>query len=562
MRFVGIALAVGPLLLAAQQPAAAPQANSQPTRPEDKCSIEGQVVNAQTGDPLKKAHVRLFGNDGQQNNNYGTTTDAGGHFVIQEIDPGTYTVFAERNGFTQTQYGARGTSRGATPLPLSPGERARDVNFRLVPSGVIAGRVLDEDGEPVEHVQVTATRNARGRRQPVQVGNGQTDDQGEYRIFGLEAGKYYLSATYHQQNIMTQQRTPAGAPDEGYAPTFYPGTNDPTAAAAIDVAPGAQLRGLDVTLLKMRTTRIRGKVVNGLGERLPQPVFLTLLPREKAAMGVGFYPRAMTQVRSADNTFELRGVTPGAYVLMAQCWDEGKTYMARQPVDAGNNNVDNVSLLLTAGMELKGTVRADGPSGTALGNLQVSLAPQEMMVMRMGMQGAKVGDDGSFSLSNVPPAIYRIDVYGMPETFYIKSIRMGDADGLDAGLDLTRGGAGMLEILISPNGGQVDGSVGELQQAASSAVVVLAPDGRRREQTSLFKMTNTDAQGHFTIKGIAPGDYKLFAWEQGEEADYQDPEFFKPYENRGEAVTIREGSHENVQLKLIEMDTKASKTAN
>jgi len=561
MRFVGIAMAIGPLWLAAQQPAAAPQANSQPTRPEDKCSIEGQVVNAQTGEPLKKAHVRLFGNDGQQNNNYSTTTDAGGHFVIQEIDPGTYTVFAERNGFTQAQYGVRGTSRGAMPLPLGAGQRMRDVNFRLVPFGVIAGRVLDEDGEPVEHVLVTATRYAHGRNQGAQAGNaGHTDDLGEYRIFGLEAGKYYLSATYRQQNMMAaQDRTPAGAPDEGYAPTFYPGTNDPAGAVAIEVAPGAQLRGVDVTLLKTRTMRIRGKVINGQGERLPQPVYLMLFPREKAAMG--FYPRATTQVRNADSTFELRGITPGAYILMAQCWDEGKAYGARQSVDVGNNNVDNISLLLTAGMELKGTVRVEGPGGAALGNLQVALAPQEMM--RVGMQGAKVGDDGSFSLSSVPAAVYTVSVNGMPETFYIKSIHMGEADALETGLDLTHGGAALLEILLSPNGGQVDGSVGDLREAAGSgAALVLAPEGPRRNQRTFFKMANSDAQGHFTIKGIAPGDYKLFAWEQSEDPDYQDPEFLKPYENQGEAVTIREGSHETVQLKLIEMDTKTSKPAN
>jgi hypothetical protein len=227
-------------------------------------------------------------------------------------------------------------------------------------------------------------------------------------------------------------------------------------------------------------------------------------------------------------------------------------------VDVGNNNVNNVNLVVTAGLELKGTVRVDGPGGATLGNLQVSLAPQEML--GLGMQGAKVGDDGSFWLSNVPAATYTIDVHGMPETFYIKSIRMGDADALEAGLDLTRGG-GMIEILLSPNAGQVDGSILD-QAAVSSAVVVLAPEGRRREQTSLFKMTNTDAQGHFTMKGIAPGDYKLFAWEQSEEANYQDPEFLRPYENQGESVTIRESSRESVQLKLIETDTKASKAAN
>jgi hypothetical protein len=77
-----------------------------------------------------------------------------------------------------------------------------------------------------------------------------------------------------------------------------------------------------------------------------------------------------------------------------------------------------------------------------------------------------------------------------------------------------------------------------------------------------FKMASSDAQGHFTIKGITPGDYKLLAWDQSEEVDYQDPEFFKPYENQGEAVTLRESSHESVQLKLVEADTKGNKVVN
>jgi hypothetical protein len=539
------------LLLTAQQPPEVqPQTSPQLARPEDKCSIEGQVVNAQTGDPLKKARVRLYSSDGRQNNNYSVVTDGGGHFVIQEIEPGNYMLFGERNGFAQAQYSA--------PLPLGAGQRVHDLNFRLVPFGVITGRVLDEDGEPVEHVNVSVTRYGSRRAQLSQAGAGQTDDMGEYRIFGLEAGKYYLSATYNQRNLMaTQDRTPERGPDEGYARTFYPGTSDPAGAVAINVVPGAQLRGVDITLLKTRTWRIRGKVINGLGESLPRPVYLMLLPGEKARMG--FHPSASTQVRDADGTFELRGVTPGSYILMAQCFDGGKGYAARQPVDVGSDNVENISLLLSAGMDLKGVVRVDGPGGAALGNLQVSLAPQEML--RMGMQGAKVADDGSFSMPGVPPAIYTIEVFGMGETFYIKSVRMGDADGLEAGLDLTHG-AGALEIVLSPNGGQVNGSVVDSKQAATNASLVLAPEGRRREQRSFFKMANTDAQGHFTIKGIAPGDYKLFAWTQIDDPDYQDPEFLKPYENQGEAVTVRESSRESVQLKLIEPDTKANKPGN
>jgi hypothetical protein len=253
---------------------------------------------------------------------------------------------------------------------------------------------------------------------------------------------------------------------------------------------------------------------------------------------MGFYPGATTQVRDADGTFELRGVTPGPHILMAESFDGGKGLTALQPVDVGNDNVENISLLLSAGMDLKSVVRVDGPGGAALGNLQVSLAPQEMM--RMGMQGAKVADDGSFSLSGVPPAIYTIEVFGMRETFYIKSVRMGDADGLEAGLDLTHEGAGALEIVLSPNGGQVDGSVVDSKQAATTAALVLAPEGRRREQRSFFRMVNTDAQGIFEFRGVAPGAYFLIAqWGQGEKLfSAQQP------------IDVRENDIDNIVLEL------------
>jgi hypothetical protein len=77
----------------------------------------------------------------------------------------------------------------------------------------------------------------------------------------------------------------------------------------------------------------------------------------------------------------------------------------------------------------------------------------------------------------------------------------------------------------------------------------------------LFKTTTADTMGHFSITGIAPGEYKLFAWEQIEESAYQDPEFLKPYESQGQAITIREGSRENAQLKVISVSDAPPKSA-
>src|SRR5229473_2481338 len=120
------------------------------------------------------------------------------------------------------------TAQSATPAGTMSFKRSNQEPTHCLANGTALHR---RSREPVEHVQVTATRYTRGRKQPVQAGAGQTDDLGEYRIFGLEASKYYLSATYRQPAMMsTQDRTVGAAADEGYAPTFYPGTNDPAGA--------------------------------------------------------------------------------------------------------------------------------------------------------------------------------------------------------------------------------------------------------------------------------------------------------------------------------------------
>jgi len=173
----------------------------------------------------------------------------------------------------------------------------------------------------------------------------------------------------------------------------------------------------------------------------------------------------------------------------------------------------------------------------------------------MGRPDASVKQDSSFTLENVPVDTYRVTVSGLPENFYMKAIRMGDADALDAGLDLTHGASGALDIEISPNGGQVEGAVQkEDSKPAGGSIVLLVPDSHR-QQFNLFKTATADQLGHFSLKGIAPGDYKLFAFEQMEWGAYQDPEFLKLYEDQGKAVAIREGSRETAQLKVIPDET-------
>jgi hypothetical protein len=577
MNWFRLALIALPVLVAAQQPGVVgsssnqPQpansqpGNAQPAQPRDRCSVEGQVMNSLTGEPVRKAHISLQGmgspnSRGASPSTYAAVTDAGGRFTIQDIEPGTYFMGAERNGFIDAQSGRWGQARPV--MTLNPGQHTGDIVFRLVPHGVITGRVLDEDGEPVENVQVNVLRRQffRGKRQLVPSGGSGTDDLGEYRIFGLAPGKYYLSANYRRWNaMMAQDRTPGGAPEEGYAPTYFPGTTDPAGAVAIQVSAGAMVGGTDLALRKTLTVRVRGHVANVTGDGLPSRTMLRLVPRN-TSFG-GFFVQTWTQaIRNQGGTFEFRGIAPGAYLVWAQWSDEGKGYSVMQPLDVGNNNLDDVTVLLSPGVELKGQVRSEGSGDVNLGSLSIRLEPKET-AMRGG-QGAKANDDGTFAIQNVSADHYWVNVYGLLPAYYVKSVRMGDVDALEAGLDTSQGAAGTLEITISGNGGQIEGTAADSKQKpASGAVVALVPDDPRRERLMLFKTTVTDTTGHFSITGVAPGEYKLFAWEQIEEGAYQDPEFLKPYENQGQAVTIREGSRETAQLKVISSADAPPKSA-
>jgi len=133
---------------------------------------------------------------------------------------------------------------------------------------------------------------------------------------------------------------------------------------------------------------------------------------------------------------------------------------------------------------------------------------------------------------------------------------MGEQDGLEAGLDLTRGSSAAVDVVLAGNAGQIDGVVANAHdQPVPNAAVAAVPDERRRGQISLLKFTSTDASGRFTLTGVAPGNYKLFALEDA--SGYDDPDLFQPLENRGESVSIREGSRETRQLKLIPADETA-----
>jgi len=551
------------------RPAADPSnAPPPPTvRPEDKCSVEGTAVNALTGEPLNKVHLMLR-SIGQPNGvPYGTTSDGSGHFLLDDVDPGRYSLSASRNGYVNQAYSSDGNFNRPTMLTLGNGQKLKEIVFKLAPQGVIAGRVVDQDGEALARVQVSAMtfRYLNGKRQAMNGGATSTNDLGEFRIFGLRPGKYVLSATYQSNGMVMQAERAVGsaqavqAADEGYATTYYPNSPTTEGASRIEIYPGAQIQGLEMKLVQSRTYRIKGQV-SGLGAQSKRnPPFLQLMRREE---GSGFFGggRAVTQVTDPKGTFEIRNVPPGPYVIVGFYNDqEGLSLTARATVDVGNANVEGVVVTFQPPFHVTGhvVVEANGDLGSAVVN--VFLEPKSGGP-RMGGGSAAVNDDLTFKVVNVAQDVFGVNVFGIPPGFYVKTIRMGEQDVTASGVDFTQGPpAGELTIVVNPNGEQIDGNVQNAKgENAAATMVTLIPEESAREIAGAYKTASTDQTGRFTIKGIRPGEYKIYAWEEIENGAYQDPEFMKPHESAGKTVSVKESGHETVQLTAIPAENSAT----
>jgi protocatechuate 3,4-dioxygenase beta subunit len=516
----------------------------QAAKTKEKCSIEGVVVRAATGDPLKKTIVTLRKAEGSDQAK-SAITDLNGRFRFKDLEPGRYNLGATRNGYAHQEYGQRTPHGPGTVLTLKPGEEPKDITFRLIPAAAIAGHVYDEDGEPIANAAVTALHfeYEKGERKLIPFGLVQTNDLGEYRLFGLAPGQYYVSASY----------SPGGngysAPEAGYSLVYYPGADDPSHASALDLHGGDEALATDFTLVPVRTFNVRGRVYDAVNARPGVHSEILLMPRDPQ-VGTWLFS-SDTSVQDPQGTFELHGVKPGNYYLVASNNDGGKQYMAREPVSVSDSDVEGVTIVIGRGADLNGRVFVESNAALNLNAINIWLSPRDERVY-FGAEAASPKPDATFAIENVPEDKYELQVWGLPEDFYLKAVRSEGESVLESGLEVTRRQpSGPIEVVLSPNGGRIDGLVLKEHKPFTGAAVVLVPAPDLRKQNRLYNSTTTDQNGQFSIRGVAPGDYKLFAWESMAQGAYQDPDFLRLYEDQGRSIHVGEGSRLNQQLELI-----------
>jgi Carboxypeptidase regulatory-like domain len=526
--------------------------------------ITGVVLRDSDGAPLRRARVVLrpleAGTPAM-----GADADDKGAFEIRDIPRGTYSLTAQRDGYLETSIFLRGTLRMPPRFSIRAGQVISQVTFRLKSWATLAGKIRFNDGDPAVAVPVQVYReyHVRGRHGFTAVRGAMTDDHGDYRLYDLAPGSYYVAAVYEKapstRDFQDQPRVDDSGreiPDDTYATTFYPDTLKLSEAVPVRVGYGGEIGGIDLFLQPVRKATLRGRITDGgTGEALGNA---TIFLERIDAGNTGTLPLPVRAEFDKESNFTIREVTPGAYQLWADATGEGHRLIGRTFLTVAGEDLNDVNVLALAAREWKGVFRFEGspdsPEPRSNAAPRVTLEPRSE-------RGAIVEADPGFNSAPFPATVmpdetYDVFVRNLPDNFYVSAVRVNGTDVRGLGLTGSMASGVPFEIVLDARGGRLDGRVfGPNGDMWSGASVVLIPESPADHLQS-YRETAADEYGMFRMVGVAPGSYTLVAWLDDPPCDVYDPNGLDDCRSTGMAVTVAANSQQTIALDMKALRTQ------
>ncbi len=545
-------------------------------------SIAGVVVTDDTERrPVRRARVSVSSAD-RLVGRTAITTDAGA-FVLTGLPAGRYTLGAIKAGYVQIFYGARRPNRPGTAIALADGERVTGLVLRLPRGAVLAGTLLDHNGDPASGVSMSAlgwgVGGAGGERRLTPAGTSQpTDDRGAYRIYGLAAGEYRISASMRgvspanrdEMRMMTSadvatalNQLAAGrgagpvaapgstpAPTVGYAAVFYPGTTTASEAGAVTVAQGEERTGLDFQLQLSPTATVEGTLRMPEGTPVASAAVNMINTSPTTITGVGLDVR--TKRVDAEGRFAFSGVAPGQYAVVSRAGagraapsprgsspveERTPPLWASADVAVDGQNVSGLALTLQPGLTVSGRVVLDGTTlaPPPMTRLRVNLqAVQNAGEINLGAAAAPVDAVGRFTIEGVTPGRYRLAMTvpgARPDApgWVVRSATIEGQDTLDVPFDVRRSVDGAVVTLTDATtelSGTVQTSTGV--PAPEYYIIVFAADRQFwTPQSRRVQSVRPTAAGSYVVRNLPPGDYLIAAVADVEAGEWFDPAFLQ-----------------------------------
>ena len=514
--------------------------------PAASYTLSGTVINSVTGDGVPYALVQVM--DRAQ------LTGPEGEFRFEGLPAAEVTPYARKPGFFNAQERADrsgGSWRQDKTVKLGPD--TQPVILKLLPEGVVSGVVTGTDGEPVEGVTLVPhfQQIMNGRRQ-WEFGQATTSNEdGEFRIANLLPGTYFLSARPQPKRVV-RGRQPRQS-DEGYAPVFYSAAPDLASATPIVIQPGARA-DVSLSLQIERTFRVSGRIS---GYDLGQGVSLQLKTPsgDEVPMDINLDPPS--------GAFEASMVPAGSYILRAFAsrpsgrWshDPGQSLLAELPLQI-RGDVSNVHLVLQPAPMIPVVVRQEftnsqeRPEGVSAKLRQAQLVSVRLLSLDRRNSDVFARFNGPpetspFVLADAEPGKYRVEI--TPNgPWYVASAQFGGTDLAHEDLVIYPGASQPLEVVVRDDAASLDVSL-QSDESETQGTVLIVPD--RRLAPPQLRNARMGDVGRFG--GLAPGDYRVFAFDDISGLEYMNADVMREYFPKSARITLQANDRASVHLELI-----------
>jgi|SRR5579875_838861 len=486
-------------------------------------TVTGSVLNSATNEPIRRALVAV--------GPALVLTGADGRFQAENIPDGQIMVWTQKPGyFDCASVGCSLGSHATTIVTVQSG--ANEVLLKLVPESAVEGRILDQDGEPVGNIKVTALgeRFSNGIKQYAAQAAVTTDETGSYRIEGLISGSYMVKTTARAAFYLPFTGS-IDVPQEMYPQRYYPNTPDMTSAQILQLKPG-QTASADFTLPRVAAVRISGSVA---------PVLPNISSTAEDASGDEMY----LQARFQPQTGKFAAFLPaGSWTLHFGAIDgQGGNFTATETITA-TKNVDNLRIVLQplASIPLN-IVNASGTADTQF--VSVSLLSREKRepvgFFNTGrlMKTAQTPD----AIANVPPGKYSVLVSAANQC--LDSLTSGNVDLLQNDLVVLPGSQPQpINLVLRNDCATLQVSVHSEDPSARS-FVLLVPSSRAILPITMQLEPGASA----TLGNLSPGEYQVYAFSNIDGLEYANPEVMREYS--GQQLTLAPNQHANVTVNMI-----------
>jgi hypothetical protein len=489
-------------------------------------ALRVHVVNSLTGNPIAGANVVMGHELGQT---LWGRTDAGGLFTGRTHYAGSHLLTVTRTGYRMTTGGM------GKIVDVKPGVE-NDATVEMRPLGVLAGRVLDQYGDPVRHaiVHTEDKMNVPGQDQYYEsYAAAFTDDRGEYRVTEIEPGKHYVAVEYNtrDEERLSETRSRYNWPRTGGL-VLYPNATDMQQAEPVDVTAGAMTRLNDVHLKIQRAVIISGRIKPPPGEAHQS---LRLERTERLALHSS--PVVQVAGPETDGSFKI-DTLPGKYVLAAA--DE-KSGRVSKPftLEVRDRDITGLELELTAGFEISGRFAVDGSEGIDLAKL----------LLNFGGPQVKIDGNGTFHTSLLGgKGIYTLQ--GLPEDWYVKDVLIAGRPIAGRQFEVEQGTTDVI-FTLSPRGAVISISLDNAVNALVGVVALLPEVGSVPDVESILQ-AEPDASGRFTVHAVPPGSYRVFTLDASNWPLLMRPDvLLEKYRRFAPLITVAAGERKKLVIPVL-----------